>query len=67
VSIDMRHLHTAVDVARERLTLMGWREHMEQVDGGLGFKSWRVVAAQIETAITFRAVELGLERHEVDR
>jgi hypothetical protein len=61
--MDMRHLCNADDIARERLTLMDWIDHMEQTEGGLGFKPWRVVAAQIETAITFRAVELGLENH----
>ncbi len=67
MSIDMSHLCTDDDVARERLALMDWREHMAKVDGGQGFKPWRVLAAQIETAITFRAVELGLEQHEVRR
>jgi hypothetical protein len=59
----MSHLHTADDVAAERALLMSWREHMEETEGGLGFRTHRVLAVGIESAITFRAVELGLEQH----
>ena len=62
MNIDMAPLHTADDIAAERLALMAWRDHMETIDGGEGFRPWRVVAAAVEVAITFRAVELGLER-----
>jgi hypothetical protein len=60
----MSDLHTSEDVTRERVNLMRWREYMEATEGGPGFQSWRVMAAVLESSITFRAVELGLERHE---
>jgi hypothetical protein len=59
--VDTGHLHTADDIAAERARLMSWREHMETVNGGIGFKTWRVFSALVESAITARAVELGLE------
>jgi hypothetical protein len=55
--------HTADDIARARLALMDWKDHMERVDGGLGFKAHRVIADRVAVAITFRAIELGIEEH----
>lgn len=60
-------LHTAEDIARERLALMEYRELREQVEAGaLGPNvspagGWRVHADRVAAAITARAVELGLE------
>jgi hypothetical protein len=57
------NLTTADDIARARLALLALREELERNDGGLGFRAHRVATAQIEVAITFRAIELGLEEH----
>lgn len=60
--MDMTHLHTADDVAEERLKLMALRERLP-VRAVPGSDAWlaRVGACMVESAITFRAVELGLE------
>lgn len=58
------HLHTAEDIANARAALMEAKEHFERVDGGRGFRQHRVTAGIIAAAITFRAIELGLETHE---
>jgi hypothetical protein len=61
--MDMSHLHTADDVAEERLKLMAFRERIGPGPVAPGSDAWcqRVAAGLIESAITFRAVELGLE------
>lgn len=61
----MTHLHTAEDVAAERLKLMAYRERLP-ARAVPGSEAWvqRVGACVIESAITFRAVELGLESHD---
>lgn len=62
-----RDMHTAGDIARERLALMEYRDLREQVEAGaLGpyvspAGGWRMYAGRAEAAITARAVELGLE------
>ncbi|NGO43788.1 hypothetical protein [Streptomyces ureilyticus] len=63
----MSHLHTAEDVAEERRLLEEYREMLGSVGPvELGSEVWRlrVAACMVESAITFRAVELGLETHD---
>jgi hypothetical protein len=62
----MSHLNTADDIAAERLKLMAFRERIGPGPVEPGSDAWccRVAAARIESAVTFRAVELGLETHD---
>jgi hypothetical protein len=64
--MDMSHLHTADDIAEERLKLMAFRERIGPGPVEPGSEVWRlrVTACGIESAVTFRAVELGLETHD---
>lgn len=65
LTVDMTHLHTAEDVAEERLKLIALRERLP-VRAVPGSDAWRarVGACMVESAITFRAIELGLETYD---
>lgn len=63
--MDMTHLHTAEDVAAERLKLMAYRDRLpDRAEPGSDAWRARVVACMAESAITFRAIALGLETHD---
>lgn len=67
VSRIVSEAHTAEDIARLRTDLMSWRDLV--IAPGYaepGSDQWchRVVAAELEAAISLRAVELGLETHD---